>query len=247
MNSHLDFDLLSAFVDGDIDDAERARIEAHLPSCASCSEILGALRATLADLAALDVPEPTDQDSWALRSALAAARTAEKSRRYPRYVIAAAGVAASIVAVAALATSGDKPTFSTTGVPKEAVGMSAERSDQNFTEASARDLLGGTLEQRRVFATKSYSSSADTAAPGSAPSVVGPQGAPNSAVSTCRSTVAPRDGALKDSFQARFKNRKAYFFIFAVPSEHPTRLELWVTSATSTCDTLFFAQRSLSK
>src|SRR2546425_456149 len=72
MTPHGELDQLSAYLDGELDPSDRAHLEAHLPTCAECRTTIDALRATVADLAALPDPEPSEQDSWALRAAIAA-------------------------------------------------------------------------------------------------------------------------------------------------------------------------------
>ena len=67
MNAHDELDNLSAYLDGELNQAERARLDAHLPGCAECRTTLDALRATVAGLATLPEPAPSGQDSWALR------------------------------------------------------------------------------------------------------------------------------------------------------------------------------------
>lgn len=47
MNNHLDPDLLSAYLDGEVTPAERARVEAHLSTCGGCRQELESLRWTV--------------------------------------------------------------------------------------------------------------------------------------------------------------------------------------------------------
>jgi len=243
MNNHLEFDLLSAYTDGDVDDAQRSLIDSHLATCAHCGQTLRALQATLTDLTTLEVAEPSEQDRWALRSALAGARAAEKSRRYPRYVMAAAGVAASIIAIVAFVSRGNGPDHG--AIFNAAPATSAlELAPTDYDESSARALISAVdqskwayrADQAPILATGSTDAAAKD---GAAPAQTGD-------ASRCQAAIAPKDGAMRGSFPARFKGQDAFFFIFGVPAQDSTRLELWVTT-TDSCDTLFFAQHALSK
>ncbi len=231
MKDHAELELLSSFNDGELDDGERISVERHLPGCDTCTEVLSALRLTVSDLRELPQAEPSAQDSWALRSAISAARRAESSKRYPRFVIATAGVAASIVAVLAFVM----PQGNDGTVSQDNAGASAPTAlgstVQDYDESSASGLLqfrasndaqGAPMAQEDTMAGRSSTELS----------------------SDCLQQIAPRDSALTNRFTARFKGAPARFYIFAVPAVDPRRLELWVTPADS-CDTLFWAQRTL--
>lgn len=55
---HLSAERMQAFLEGDLPQAERSRVEEHLAGCARCSAELDAWRVLFTDLAALPVPEP---------------------------------------------------------------------------------------------------------------------------------------------------------------------------------------------
>jgi hypothetical protein len=58
-NTHLDLELISAFLDGEVSQAERARVEAHLETCEACHKELESLRYTVSLLQRLPVaPAP---------------------------------------------------------------------------------------------------------------------------------------------------------------------------------------------
>jgi hypothetical protein len=240
MNEHAELQMLSAFLDGELDTADRARVEAHLQSCSDCREVYDGIQATVSELRGDAEPVPSEQDSWALRASIASARRAESSKRLPRFLIAGAGVAASIVAVIAFVstnnTAGDKSAlFGTASAPQAFA--------DDYNEASARELLAPT----RTAAEAMHMRSAPSAAPGGAGGdVSGNYQADSGATApdACLKTVQPKDGALTQTFSARFKGTPAIFYIFEVPGRDPERVELWVTSAVG-CDTLFFAQRAL--
>jgi anti-sigma factor RsiW len=109
---HLDRELIADLV-GDLEPAERARVEAHLARCAACraerdglAEILAALRSS---------PPPTPELLWShwnaeLRARLGAARRRAWWRR-PWPVLMAGGLAAALLAAvwAGFEPSGGRP------------------------------------------------------------------------------------------------------------------------------------------
>ena len=104
MNTHPDPEQLSAYIDGELTGTDRDDLEQHLTGCSDCSATVRALRATLADMRALPSPVPSEQDQWALRSAIAKARR-RPAERYRRWIVgagSAAAVAAAIVGGLAL-------------------------------------------------------------------------------------------------------------------------------------------------
>jgi anti-sigma factor RsiW len=52
--------LMTAYLDGDLDDRDRERLEAHLADCAHCSEYLAQLRVTIDTLGQVDIDELSD-------------------------------------------------------------------------------------------------------------------------------------------------------------------------------------------
>jgi anti-sigma factor RsiW len=63
MTQHLDLEL-SAYLDGDLDQAARAAVEQHLAECAACRETLEGLRRVVRRAGSLDDRPPT-ADLWA--------------------------------------------------------------------------------------------------------------------------------------------------------------------------------------
>jgi anti-sigma factor RsiW len=57
-------DRLSEYLDGELDDAERVALEAHLATCAECTTVLADLRRVVARAQALD-DRPPARDLWA--------------------------------------------------------------------------------------------------------------------------------------------------------------------------------------
>jgi hypothetical protein len=70
MNTHETAEALSAYLDGEVDQAARSAIEAHLESCPSCRGRLQALGAASASLRSLEEVAPTAEESRELRRTL---------------------------------------------------------------------------------------------------------------------------------------------------------------------------------
>jgi len=80
MNCRKIKDLLSAYIDGQLNGAERRRVEQHLASCDDCSEELAMLRAAVAMVADLPEQELPDGFRAGLRARLATAQAASTAR-----------------------------------------------------------------------------------------------------------------------------------------------------------------------
>src|SRR5260221_529194 len=113
MTEHPETFELSAFIDGELDAAEHARIEAHVPGCAECTATIAALRATIADVESLPPPEMDAEQIARLdaaiereRSRAAAAAANVRRTRWQRLAWASGGVAASLIAVVGLLHAG---------------------------------------------------------------------------------------------------------------------------------------------
>ena len=103
--SHLDPDLLSALVDGEVGVEERRDAHAHLQECASCRQTLesyGAVRRMVADLPRLAAPESIVAAALAPETGAAAfvRRTFRGPRRYVAAGLAAAALAVTVAGVA---------------------------------------------------------------------------------------------------------------------------------------------------
>src|SRR5881397_3316708 len=102
MKPHDELEQLSAYLDGELRGAERARIDAHLPGCAECRETLAALRATVADLAALPLVEMDARSVAALDAHLAGVRS-WRPRSMRRVWFSGAAAAAIVGLIATIA------------------------------------------------------------------------------------------------------------------------------------------------
>jgi anti-sigma factor RsiW len=52
--------LMTAYLDGELDDRDRARLESHLADCPHCSEYLAQLRVTIDTLGHVDIDQLSD-------------------------------------------------------------------------------------------------------------------------------------------------------------------------------------------
>ena len=110
-------ELISAFADGELDAAGRARVEGHLADCAECRARLEAYRRL--DAAAADVPPPPPVDDLRWRAMLSQVKAAgsapRRNRIHPIKAIAfVASLAAACVFLAVglpTTTIGDPPPF----------------------------------------------------------------------------------------------------------------------------------------
>lgn len=266
MSPHPELDQLSAYLDGELETSERNAVEVHLPTCAECRATLDALRATIADLATLPEPVPTEQDSWALRAAITRARVPVK--RWHRAAWAAGAVAAAVVAIVAIVRPGgvglsDKA-LAPAGADRAAAGASAANIQfdaGSFTASSAQAkllVLSGKAESDQINQTALTASSPapNAGGGGAAPGAQGlPQdsaGTTNLSFSAARSEetttqidhcVSQIQKSTQDLLQpveydvGTFESKPAFLLFFRTAS----RYELWVVQRPS-CDTLYFAQ-----
>jgi len=264
MNLHDELDMLSAYLDGELDAPERARLDSHLPTCAECRTTLDAIRVTVADLATLPIPEPTPQDSWALRSAIR--RERRPVRRWQRLAIAAGGVAAAAVATLAIALGPGSAGDSTGGTAalggqrafdKSAVAGSAGPAilqagnyDQQTAHAEllsvARLISPGSAPSEAAgagtstVAPNSFVYSASTESSAQPPTTLARERAPVEAIEHCADVVRSSSHAYLEPVQyevATYENKPAFLLFFYTQE----RYELWVMQR-SDCAVLYFAQ-----
>ncbi len=121
-------EMLDAFVDGELSPSAKARVEAHLPSCAPCRDAVAATRALKASLAAL--PEAPAPRSFRLTPAMVARPSPRPAKpAAPAFLVAARFAAATSVAALAIVGTlsltsgggaGDGATMSASGLPESA-------------------------------------------------------------------------------------------------------------------------------
>lgn len=262
MNPHDELDLLSPYLDGELDASDRASLEAHMASCSECRATLIGLQATVADLRTLPEPIPTPQDSWALRAAIRRARS--PMRKWQRVSWAAGAVAAAAIVFAAVTLPGGNPRQDLASGAlqgESASGVPIYQSGQNL---SAIDAQGRLLE---LVGITGRSAGAPAAAPLGAGAGTGAGPTENQAKNDAASVVTPADAAyslyaapaadraaidrcvtvVRGSTQeflepiryeiATFESKPSFLLFF----RSSARYELWVVSR-SDCTVLYFGQ-----
>ena len=151
-------DLVSAWVDGEVDDAERTVVDAHLRSCAPCRRFVAdaeALRRQVRVGRVDDGPDPAP--------VLAALRAVDRSmpasaapgrdtghRLARRWVGAAAAVLVAVGVVAAVGRSTGDPT----DAEREAAVERVRTGDHSFDHDQVAVPVGGTVEWTNVGSTR---------------------------------------------------------------------------------------------
>jgi anti-sigma factor RsiW len=265
MSTHPDPEQLSAYIDGELADADRDELEQHLTGCSECSATLRGLRATVADMRALPSPTPSEQDLWALRSAIAKARRTP-AERYRRWVIGAGGaaaVAAAIVGVLVLNhNTMNKPgtdlAKGAAAVPSASSQPRIEIDPVNYDAISAGQLLVSVREafdapQAYAPAAPAVSGSAQAGGATTATSN-GPTRAVSSAdqsayaqkIAACERDVFSRGsgGARAIAYVVgRYESTPAFFLIYSVVVRGQTKTEMWVVQQSNCYIRLFLAPR----
>ncbi len=238
------YDLLADLVDGSLDAHDRAQVDAHLATCASCREDLAL--ATAGRDAARSLPQvaaPAD-----LREGVvgAAGGRASRAPRWYRWAGAAAVAAAAVVAIAVALPDvggGASPEMAAQdagaeGAPGAASVTSAadvllEVQDVNYGEDSLRQLAreAGTHEQA-AYPTSSDAVQRDA-----------------SAALGCvtQAFEAKPAGRLRRLIQARFDGRPAYLAVYLESpgaGQPPDSATVWV-AAKADCTIVSFAQARL--
>ena len=161
--------LLSAFVDGELAEEERAEVLAHVSECEECGRLLGeltALHAALGELEEEDVPTGfTESVMAAVRAEKAAAKPQAKKRSVWRRWMPMAACAA-IIALAAAVTipQMDQKTGSDSAAPAapESTQMYAADTFDATAGASAPDAEDEPAEQRcEMVQSNSYYTALD--------------------------------------------------------------------------------------
>jgi len=258
MTPHDELDQVSSYIDGELEEEARARFEAHLPSCSECRTTLDALKATVADLRTLPEPAPTEQDSWALRSAIARAR--RPSKRWQRFALAAGTAAAAVIAIVAITHNGTgsiknfdaSARAPSPGAEFAGANVPVYSLTENFNPQSAQAHLldvAGVVPGAQIPAAvpgpaggKTPIPKAQTLASGRAYefSSVARDRAPIADLNRCAAVVNASAQELVTPIRyelVTFESKPAYFLFFSTAD----RTELWVVTR-ARCDVLYFAQ-----
>lgn len=261
MNPHDELDLLSPYLDGELDASDRARLDVHMASCAECRATLIGLQATVADLRMLPEPIPTPQDSWALRAAIRRARS--PMRKWQRVSWAAGAVAAAAIVFAAVNLPGSNPAQDLASGALEAESASGVPIFQSGQNLSAIDAQGRLLELVGITAGRSAAAPAapyaldavspspeNQAAKGTGNALVTPATAEFSAyaapagdraaIERCVEVVRSSTQEFLEPIRyelATYESKPAFLLFFRTSD----RYELWVV-ARGDCTLLYFAQ-----
>lgn len=254
MSSHPELDELSAYLDDELAAPERTTLEAHLPACAECRSALDALRATIADLGELPDAVPTEQDSWALRVAIARARTPVK--RWQRAAWAAGAVAAVAIAVVAIVGPGGRSANQDLAAREDAGALGA--GAPGIIRYDAGDFTAGSAQARLLVISRktTVNQAEDAALPLAAPAA---KGAPSRTAGGGAGQFYSVSGDASDEIDrcvaqirkstqeflqpveydvGTFESKPAFLLFFQTSS----RYELWVVDQTPQCNVLYFAQ-----
>jgi len=251
MGTHDELEMLSAYLDDEVGADERARIDAHLPTCATCRRTLDALRATTADLALLTEPDVPAMDAWALRGAISRERATQG--RIGKRIAALSGAAAALALIAfgVASIAGGSGTRQTADAPAELGGISAlegpslfTAQDGNYDADAAAGLLRSRANARRALTNaEAQSDSAPASADDRYVLGTGDAAAISAAdiqrIQACEAELGNSKLEARAYIVARFEGTPADFMIYFVPG--PNRhFEMWVVDRT--CYVLFLAQ-----
>ena len=252
MTMHAEFEQLSAYIDGELLPHERPPLEAHIATCVECAAGLAALRNTLADLATLSDAVRSEQDSWALRAAIAKERKlASRGKRAWGFSGAAAAVVAGLLAFTL--------TRSTTPEGGRHVAIPAIQSDTDYTQASACAALKQrgaqvdcpAVEELAAAPSLAGASSRSATAGSSSQTLKTSKGASDTFIAAGEKSAAECSATITHDAEpgtrvvateiARYTGIPAYLYFLETPVRGRTRVELWITRATN-CDVLLFQQ-----
>lgn len=262
MSAHPDPEQLSAYVDGELTGADRDDLEQHLRGCSDCSATVRALRGTLADMRALPQPVPSEQTSWALRSAIAKARK-KPAERYRRWMVGAGTVAAAVIAIVAVSlnTNTHRETFgaSRPNQAADALGSSAVPiaidQNTNYTQASATALLSSYAPQAPKAAAANPSPS-DGRSLGQTTQTFNAEHMTTLApaeqaryaanIRTCESSIfsTGSGGARAVAYVVgKYESTPVFFLVYSVVASGKSKTEMWVVQQSDCYPRLFLAPR----
>lgn len=159
MSPHEDVEILSAYLDGEVSEPERARVEAHLGACRECAGRRSALEGAVQAVASLPEVAPTPDEARAIRLAVLGGAPAGAPARRPwgARLWAAAGavglLGAGIVGYAVLRSSGARQEAGLAARPPAALDSAAATEfasdDDVRTLLSSRpDVIDGVRRYR---------------------------------------------------------------------------------------------------
>lgn len=144
MTTHLEFETLSAYADGELGERQRRRADSHLHDCLTCQQTLERIQSLVQSAAALPRDAVPPGDVWTgIRRGMR-----PRARRFAWILPALLGAAAVLVVMVGVqAARPGRSAKVMSSAPATAVGTLAS-VDRNYA-ASIADLRA-TLEQRRA-------------------------------------------------------------------------------------------------
>lgn len=241
--SHLEPELLSAWLDEAVDDAERAQIEQHLPRCAACQAELDALGFARARARELPRPEISELHRKQLWRELNRARRAPATRW--RALVAVAGTAAAIAAFAGITMIGSSsgPNVLATNVRVEPAPPIQEGDLESLLAVSTRaEMTAGAPAELQPMQTEEFGDettpptagapAADTVADDGREAAVANDGAQ---IARCEELIAPggEDGAIALRYLlSSYRGEPVYVLVYDIPRDAPTHREVFVVTRT---------------
>ena len=245
--SHLEPEILSAYVDDAVDADERARIDAHLPGCAHCQgelDALGFVRASARTLERPAIPELHRKQLW---------REINRTRRAPatkwRALVAVAGTAAAIAAFSGLTMLGSTNGPNVLAIRIEVLDAGkVSNTDLDGLLAMPVDLAAGGYGTTMEDSMQAPA----TALPEAAPLVTGPPAMARDGmdlkaitgdedvnhgaqIARCEEIIRPGGdgGAIAVSYLVgRYEGVDVYVLVYDIPRSDPTHREVFVVSRT---------------
>jgi hypothetical protein len=246
-------ELLAELVDGTLDERDRARVEAHLTSCASCRDELHLARrsaAAVSGLPALDAPPGLT------RAVVDRARPTRVPRAWAWVAAPAAAAVVALAIWAAVAGGGgggvpNRAEASGAGgggvqaAPQPATDRRVHVSNQNFTPARIQTLAGDLASRgaRRDVLTSGGAPATRTKSAQAA--LVG-----GNPIACITSTAHPTEADhLLEVLVARFEGTPAFVAVFVHRpggGQPPNLLTIWVASQRG-CRLLHYASQPLNR
>lgn len=241
--SHLEPELLSAYLDDAVEASERAQIERHLPTCATCrSELdaLGFVRASARSLERPAIPELHRKQLW---------REINRTRRAPatrwRALVAVAGTAAAIAAFAGLTMIGQTsgPNVLAKDATIERAGTVTDAEVDGFLAVTAASTIA--MEDEGPVTTMAPSEPAESGgvgtdlsegAPGNGAARTGDEDLSvnhGAQIARCEEVIRPGGdgGAIAVRYiLGSYQGEQVYVLVYDIPREEPTHREVFVVS-----------------
>lgn len=259
--SHLEPELLSGVIDGELSSAEQELLDEHLATCQQCRDSLAELQQARGFIRSAHRPEISELHRKQLWKSI------NKARRAPanlwRALVAVAGTAAAIAAfvgLTILGTGDDGSNILASDVTIEATGADYSSEDLEFWAADEQ-LAPAQISSEMSSALPEGSAGSEDAGPADAEgpsrtlpaSPLAPQPAPTddleanhgAQIARCESIFRPGgdEGARALRYViGSFEGTPAYLLAYEVPRDDPDRIEVFAV-AQDGCEVLYRATR----